>query len=297
MRWHQYKLDAPHGARARRWTCSSTSTYGARGFRNDGADSTVLANGTFLNPGLTPETSLIPSFGYDESAELTSDSDRRKFGLPPQPRMPDLDDKARYVQSALTRDADFIAYQAHRVHRRPTSCRSRRATSRRTGPRTAGAASRTAWTRRWPRSIRSCRRATPCASDVWNGPDGDVAIEIDYQPGHEYNLDRMVAGVKDSLDYFTTHYGPYQHKILRIVEFPRFSRQGGFAESFPNSVPFNEAIGFTAKVDDARSEGHRLSVLRDGARGRASVVGAPGGAGQRAGRASSSPRASPSIRR
>ena len=60
----------------------------------------------------------------------------------------------------------------------------------------------------------------------------------------------MVAGVKDSLDYFTKHFGPYQHKILRIVEFPRFSRQGGFAESFPNSVPFNEAIGFTAKVDD-----------------------------------------------
>jgi len=87
--------------------------------------------------------------------------------------------------------------------------------------------------------------------DVWHGPDGDVAIEIDYQPGHEFNLDRMVAGVKDSLDYFSKSYSPYQHKILRILEFPRFSRQGGFAESFPNSVPFNEAIGFTAKVDDA----------------------------------------------
>ena len=37
---------------------------------------------------------------------------------------------------------------------------------------------------------------------------------------------------------------------MRIIEFPRFSRAGGFAESFPNTVPFNEAIGFTAKVDD-----------------------------------------------
>ena len=86
--------------------------------------------------------------------------------------------------------------------------------------------------------------------DVWHGPTGDVAIEIDYQPGHEYNLDRMVASVKDSLAYFTQHFGPYQHKIVRILEFPRFSRQGGFAESFPNTVPFNEASGFTAKVDD-----------------------------------------------
>ncbi len=38
---------------------------------------------------------------------------------------------------------------------------------------------------------------------------------------------------------------------MRIIEFPRFSRSGGFAESFPNTVPFNEAIGFTAKVNDA----------------------------------------------
>ena len=60
----------------------------------------------------------------------------------------------------------------------------------------------------------------------------------------------MVAGVKDSLGYYTKNFGPYQHHILRIIEFPRFPR-GGFAESFPNTVPFNEAIGFIAKVDDS----------------------------------------------
>ena len=109
----------------------------------------------------------------------------------------------------------------------------------------------TGWTRRWPAIYPFVSARYAVKRDVWKGPDGDVAIEIDYHPGHEYNLDRMVAGVKDSLDYFTKHFGPYQHKILRIVEFPRFSRQGGFAESFPNTVPFNEAIGFTAKVDDA----------------------------------------------
>jgi len=56
--------------------------------------------------------------------------------------------------------------------------------------------------------------------------------------------------VKDSLDYYTKHFGPYQHRIARIIEFPRFARSGGLAESFPNTVPFNEAIGFTARVDD-----------------------------------------------
>jgi len=248
VRWHQYKLASPLPPGAT-MDLRFDLTYGARGFRNEGADPTVLANGTFLNPGLTPDSSLIPSLGYDESAELTSDSDRKKFGLAPRPRMPDLDDKTRHMQNGLTRDADFIAYRA-------TVC-----TSADQLPVTSGyvESDRTDNSRR----CIAYRMDTPMASiypfvsaryavrkDAWKGPDGDVAIEIDYHEGHEYNLDRMVAGVKDSLDYFTSHYSPYQHKILRIVEFPRYSRQGGFAESFPNSVPFNEAIGFTAKVDD-----------------------------------------------
>jgi hypothetical protein len=248
MRWHHYVLDAPLAPGATMDLVFDLE-YGARGFRNDGADPVVLANGTFLNPGLTPESSLIPSFGYDETAELASDNDRRKFGLAPKPRMHDLDDPVYRQQSALSRDADFIAYRA-------TVC-----TEADQLPVTSGYVERD-----WSENGRRCiayRMDTPMAAiypfvsaryaqrkDVWKGKDGDVAIEIDYHPGHEFNLDRMVAGVQDSLAYFTQHYGPYQHKILRIVEFPRFSRAGGFAESFPNSVPFNEAIGFTARVDD-----------------------------------------------
>jgi ABC-type transport system involved in multi-copper enzyme maturation permease subunit len=248
VRWHHYRLATPMAPGAT-MELRFALTYGARGFRNEGADPTVLANGTFLNPGLNPDTALIPSFGYDESAELTSDSDRKKFGLGPRPRAPDLDDRSRHMQSALSRDADFIAY-------RGTVC-----TSADQLPVTSGYVERD-WTENGRRCI-AYRMDTPMAAiypfvsaryavlrDVWKGPDGDVAIEIDYHKGHEYNLDRMVAGVKDSLDYFTTHFGPYQHRILRIVEFPRFTRQGGFAESFPNSVPFNEALGFTAKVND-----------------------------------------------
>lgn len=249
LRWHHYALETPlpPGATTE---LRFDLTYGARGFRNDGADRTVLANGTFLNAGLTPETSLVPSFGYDPSAELASDRDRRKQGLAPRPRMPDLDDAAQHRRSGLTRDADFVAYRA-------TVC-----TAADQLPVTSGYVARdvTADGRR----CIDYRMDSPMAAfypfvsaryavrrDTWRGPDGDVAIEIDYHPGHEYNLDRMVAGVRDALAYFTRHFGPYQHRILRIVEFPRFTRSGGFAESFPNTVPFNEAIGFTAKVDDA----------------------------------------------
>jgi len=52
--------------------------------------------------------------------------------------------------------------------------------------------------------------------------------------------------MKKSLDYFTVNFSPYQHKQVRILEFPRYAR---FAQSFPNTIPFSESIGFIARVD------------------------------------------------
>jgi ABC-2 type transport system permease protein len=248
LHWHHYELAEPL-APAATTDFRFNLEYGAHGFRNDGADPVVLENGTFLNAGLNADTTLIPSFGYSEGAELATDSDRKKYGLAPKPRMHDLDDKGYQQKNALSRDADWIAYRA-------TIC-----TAPDQLPVTSGYV-----VKEWTENGRRCLAYgmdSPMADlyafvsaryavrrDAWHGPGGDVLIEIDYQPGHEYNVDRMIAAVKDSLTYFTQHYGPYQHKILRIIEFPRFRRGGGFAESFPNTVPFNEAIGFTAKVDD-----------------------------------------------
>jgi hypothetical protein len=55
----------------------------------------------------------------------------------------------------------------------------------------------------------------------------------------------MIAGVKDSLDYFTKNFRPYQHRQVRILEFPRYAT---FAQCFPNTIPYSESIGFIAKV-------------------------------------------------
>jgi aminopeptidase N len=85
------------------------------------------------------------------------------------------------------------------------------------------------------------------AYEVHRDRHGDVAIEIYYHPGHEYNLVRMTEAVKKSLDYFEEAFGPYQHRQMRIIEFPRYD---SFAQSFPNTVPFSESIGFIARIDE-----------------------------------------------
>src|SRR5262249_40188042 len=70
--------------------------------------------------------------------------------------------------------------------------------------------------------------------DSWN----DVDLGVYYHPGREYNLAKMMKGLKAALNYCTSNFSPYQHKTLRIVEFPRYE---SFAQSFPASIPYSES--------------------------------------------------------
>jgi aminopeptidase N len=83
--------------------------------------------------------------------------------------------------------------------------------------------------------------------DQWN----DVKLQIFYEKKHPYNLDRMMQGMKDSLQYCTENFGPYQHHQARILEFPRYA---SFAQSFPNTIPYSEGIGFIARVRDDKAD-------------------------------------------
>ena len=66
---------------------------------------------------------------------------------------------------------------------------------------------------------------------------------------------------------------PYQYRQYRILEFPRYA---GFAQAFPNTIPFSEGIGFLMR-NEGGDDDDRHRLLRDGARAGPPVVGAPGG--------------------
>jgi ABC-2 type transport system permease protein len=78
----------------------------------------------------------------------------------------------------------------------------------------------------------------------WKGVD----ISVYYNPAHAWNVDRMIRSAEDSLDYYNAHYTPYPFHQLRIVEFPNYA---SFAQSFANTIPFSESIGFIADLRDA----------------------------------------------
>ncbi|HWD15727.1 MAG TPA: M1 family aminopeptidase, partial [Casimicrobiaceae bacterium] len=207
------------------------------GFTNSGATTDVVANGSFVNGD-----AVLPFVGYQAQGELGNDNDRKKFGLAPKERMRRRDDPVGLAQNALATDADFIAFEATiatdadqyaiapgYLQRDWTEGGRRHFTYRMDAPILDFFA------------VQSARYAV--RKDRWH----DVAIEIYYQPGHEYDLDRMIAATKAGLDYFTANFGPYPYRQFRIVEFPRYAT---FAQSFPNTVPYSEGIGFIARVRD-----------------------------------------------
>jgi ABC-2 type transport system permease protein len=85
-------------------------------------------------------------------------------------------------------------------------------------------------------SLQSARYTM--AKDRWKGVD----LAVYHHPQHGAQVPRMMEAMKRALEYCTAAFGPYQHKNLRIVEFPH----GNFAQSFANTVPYAEMIGFIA---------------------------------------------------
>lgn len=214
-----------------------------QGFKESGSNTRVVYNGTFF------DNSYFPSIGYNSGFELGDDDDRKDNGLEEKERMMERDDPRGLSQSLFGDDADKIKFEivvstdSSQIAIAPGYLE-----------------------KKWydgNRVFYHYKMDVPMVSfysivsadyevmtDVWEAPSDtldDVSLEIYYHKGHEYNLDRMMRGLKKSLDYYTANFSPYQFRQMRIMEFPRYS---SFAQSFANTVPFSEAIGFVQKIEE-----------------------------------------------
>ena len=249
------------------------------GFRNGAEDTRVVRNGTFFN-----NYDYFPTIGYSRGGELEEPNRRREHGLPPVERLPDLDDAEARGRNYLTGQADWMDFEttvstsADQIALAPGYLERE-------------------WTEGGRRYfhykmdrpilgfVAYLSGDWQVARDRWNddgiaggsGGAGDapsqVAIEVYHHAGHPYNVARMIDAVKKSLDYFTDAFGPYQHRQVRIVEFPRYAR---FAQALPEHHPVLGVDRLHRAARSQRPRRHRLRLLRHRARGGAPVVGAPG---------------------
>jgi ABC-type transport system involved in multi-copper enzyme maturation permease subunit len=76
-----------------------------------------------------------------------------------------------------------------------------------------------------------------------------VKASVYYTRQHPMNVDRMLGVIKDSLNYYTKNFGPYQYNYARVIERPDY---GGTANSAPGTVGYSERFGFTADFRDPK---------------------------------------------
>lgn len=219
-------------------TLRYTVKYQRRGFENEVSVREINQNGTFFNNQIAPQIGYLAERGLDDK------NDRRKKGLPEKDLMPPLErnctDKCR--DTYISRHADWVDVE----------------TVFSTSPDQVAVAPGSLlreWTENGRRffhykldhssmnfySFISARYQV--AREDWNG----VKVEVYYHPEHAWNVPKMVTGVKKALEYCSTFFGPYGHKQARIIEFPRVA---SFAQAFPGTMPYSEAIGFIADLQN-----------------------------------------------
>lgn len=211
------------------------------GFVNSGFSREVIYNGTFVGGG-------IPDIGYSARGELSSDEDRREYELPEKDyELPPHEDPYGRRTLLFSDEADLIDFEAtistveDQIAIAPGYLQKE-------------------WTEDGRRyfhyiqdtPIQAFFNIVSAEYDVLedkvllsNGKE--INIEIFHHPEHKYNLDRFLASYKDGLEYFSNTYGDFQFRQMRLLEFPRYA---GFAQSFPNTVPFAESFGWVADFDD-----------------------------------------------
>ncbi len=210
--------------------------YDSKGFVEGSPNDEIAFNGTFFN------SRYFPSLGYNDGFELGNDDDRKEYDLPvKEPQLP-RDDPRGLSQNLFGDDADYIRFEIEvstsqdQIAIAPGYLQKK-------------------WEEDGRRyyhykmdqpmvnfySILSARYEK--IEEVWDS----INLEIYYHKGHEYNLDRMMKGMKRSLAYYSENFSPYQYQQMRIMEFPRYS---SFAQSFANTVPFSEGIGFTQEIEE-----------------------------------------------
>jgi ABC-2 type transport system permease protein len=206
-----------------------------------GRDTAVAGNGTFFT------NAILPRIGYQPSTELQDDRDRRRHGLAPRPDMAARDDLRARANHYLGNDADWIGFDAVVSTSLDQTV-------------VAPGTLEQEWMRRGRRffhfhmdkpilnfyTFQSARYEV--RHDRWQ----DVTIDVYYQPGHEFNVERMIRGAKAALEYASSHFSPYPQRELRIAEFPRYA---SYTQAAPGVVAFSESAGFIAKVDpDSRTD-------------------------------------------
>ena len=220
------------------------------GFTNDGKPDGLNLNGSYF----TIEN-YFPRLGYNPSLEIEDRGERRRRGLGEPHGMPKLDDpQARYSNywKQWGMDADLVDFDTT-----VSTSADQTAIAPGTLQRSWQKDGRRYFHYRMDRPVLPFFSFQSGTWQVRRAQAGGVAVEVDYHAAHAWNIDSMISGAQQALQYYTAHFGPYPDRQIRIVEFPLYQQ---YARSFPGLIPFSESLGFISDLRDPGGVDHVFYV-------------------------------------
>ena len=205
------------------------------GFSNQNRPDTINLNGTFFN-----NREFFPNVGYQDGLELADRHERRKRGLGERDRMPKLEDQAARAHASFGSGADWIDFETT-----VSTSADQIALAPGTLEKSWKANGRNYFAYKMDQKMAPFFAYLSARWEVKKGDWKGLPIEIYYDKKHPYNIDRMITATQKSLDYFSAQFTPYQHRQVRILEFPNYQQ---FAQSFANTIPYSESMGFIADL-------------------------------------------------
>jgi aminopeptidase N len=242
-----YAFDRPMQPGEKRWLRFS-SAYGQRGFRNRDNEHRVVDNGTFLN-----NIEISPLIGMDRSGLLDDPAKRRRYGLPSELHPPKLEDDSARAYNGLGHQADWVTTDitvSTVADQTPIAPGYMVSETVHGGRRTVRFRSDAPILDFF--SVQSA--AYKVKRDRWH----DVDLAVYYDPHHPYDVDRMIAAMKASFDVYTKAFSPFQFHQMRILEFPAYEN---FAQSFANTVPYSENLGFIQDWDAIKDDPEKIDMV------------------------------------
>jgi ABC-2 type transport system permease protein len=200
------------------------------GFVNGGTNTSYVANGTFID-----NTNFLPQLGYNQDIEISDTDERKKRGLKEQAGLPERTDTlARQVnlfgQRGRTNIDLTLSTAPDQIAISPGYLEKKWMQN-----------GRAYFRYKMDKPIFNFFNIISGRYEIRHDKWKNVNLEIYYHKGHTYNIAIMLKALKDGLTYDSENFSPFLYHQMRIIEYPKYR---GFAQSFPNTVPFSEGLGF-----------------------------------------------------
>ena len=209
-----------------------------KGIENEVANARLVGNGSFLDYG-----SFTPNLGYDPSMEISSKSKREKYGLPTK-----ADFKPTLVRECTHQCMnDYLGGMADwvTIHTEISTDGDQMAIAPGKMIKSWKQNGKNYFEYDLSQPSKFFFSVVSGKYEILKDSSHGVQCEVYYIPQHAHNTRVMMNALKKSIAYYSQSFGPYRHPVARIIEFPRFS---SFAQAFPGTMPYSEAIGFTANI-------------------------------------------------